>query len=293
MNIAIPELETISSMKYNELCSYLIDKYGSINEPYFLNENCKTVNQRIKRTSEGLFIHHIAEDRSIELANPLLAKKAPFEYQLGKNLVYCNYWEHMFLHICIVKEFLNIDYVKKTKMAVGIGGLVNFIFPEIIDYINGYEYKRDYMKTALSVIDGHEEFFIKTLFAFQKILNQKRYHEIMVGTFKRTPDVFNGKMTGGGRFFKLVGEYSFNKKIFKFNQLSDVYTFIDSIVQKGVHDIVFGFYKPYQGDTCSAYVDYYGKRGAFNYRNFKLFPRDISDTVNEYIKKVTKKQNAD
>lgn len=274
-------------MKYSELCSYLKNKYGIIEEPYFLNGNCKTVNQRIKRTAEGLFIHHIAENKSIELSNSSLANKEPFEYQIGGNLVYCNYWEHMFLHICIVKEFLNIDYVKKTKMAVGIGGLVNFIFPEIIDYINGYEYKRDYMKTALSVIDGHEDFFIRTLFEFQKTINQKKYHEIMVGAFKKTPDVFKGKMTGSGRFFKLVGDYSFNQKLFKYNQLSDVYKYIDSVVQKGAHGISFGFYKAYQGDTCNGYVNYYGKRDAFYFKDFRIYPRDLSDVINEYIKKVS------
>lgn len=291
MKITTSELEKISSMKYDELCSYLKQKYGTINEPYFLNNNCKSVNQKIKRTSEGLFIHHIAENKSIELSNALLAKNAPFDYQLGDNLVYCNYWEHMFLHICIVKEYLTIDYVRKTKMAVGIGGLINFIFPEIIDYINGYEYKRDYMRTALSVIDGHEDFFIKTLFDFQKIINRQKYSEIMIGAFRKTPDVFKGKMTRGNRFFEIVSKFSFDQKLFKYNALSDVYSFIDSLVLKGAYDISFGFYKEYQGDTCSAYVDYYGKRGAFNYKNFKLYPRDISKTVNDYIEKVASREN--
>ena len=291
MKITTSELEKISSMKYDELCSYLKEKYGTINEPYFLNNNCKSINQKIKRTSEGLFIHHIAENKSIELSNALLAKNAPFDYQLGDNLVYCNYWEHMFLHICIVKEYLTIDYVRKTKMAVGIGGLINFIFPEIIDYINGYEYKRDYMRTALSVIDGHEDFFIKTLFDFQKIINRQKYREIMIGAFRKTPDVFKGKMTRGDRFFEIVSKFSFEQKLFKYNELSDVYSFIDGLVLKGAYDISFGFYKEYQGDTCSAYVDYYGKRDAFNYKNFKLYPRDISKTVNDYIEKVTSREN--
>ena len=291
MYISVSELEKISLMKYRELCSYLKQKYGDIIEPYFSNNNCKTVNQKIKRTSEGLFIHHIAENQSIELSNPLLAKNAPFEYQLGENLVYCNYWEHMFLHICIVKEYLTSEFVRKTKMAVGIGGLVNFILPEIIDYINGYEYKRDYMRTALSVIDGHEDFFIKTLFNIQKLINKVKYDEIMFGTFKKTPDVFKGKMTHGGRFFELVSKYSFDQKLFKYNELSTVYSFIDSLVQKGITDISFGFYKEYQGDTCSAYIVYYGKRGAFNSRNFKLYPRDIDKEINNYIEKAILKDN--
>ena len=177
------EIEKESLMKYDELCQYLRKKYGIVKGSYFVNSACKTVNHSIKRTNEGLFIHHIGEKESIELSNTKYALNAPFELQEGKNLVYCNYFEHMFLHIRIVREFLKLKTVEKTKMAVGIGGLVNFICPEIIDYINGYDYKREYMKIALSIIDGNEDLFLKYLFSLQKHINNVKYETILEKTF--------------------------------------------------------------------------------------------------------------
>lgn len=283
MVISDEELISLSNMKYLELCAYLKKKYGIVKGSYFLNENCKTVNQAIKRTSEGLFIHHIAENKSIELSNTSFASKSPFEHQLGENLVYCNYFEHMFLHIRIVKEYLKIDEVKKTNMAVGIGGLVNFIFPEIIDYINDYDYKRDYLKTALSIVDGHEDFFIKTLFSFQKLIESKKYEEIMHGTFDKVVDVFEGKMTKNGHFTELVDKYAFSNNVFKYNTVEEIKEYIDEVVEKEAKNIQFGFYKGFRGNNCSCYVDYHSKRGTFRYKEFRIYPKTDGEIIKEYI----------
>lgn len=280
------ELIALSNMKYDELCSYLKNKYGEVAGSYFVNENCKTVNHGIKRTQEGLFIHHIAENQSIELSNSLYATKAPFEYQLGKNLVYCNYFEHLFLHIRIVKEFLKIETVKQTKMAVGIGGLVNFIFPEIIDYINGYDYKRDYHKKALSVVDGHEDFFIKTLFSFQRLIEGKKYAEILRGTFGKVVDIFNGKMIKRGRFDELVNDYAFSNKLFKYNSIEEIKEYVNLAISKGAKDIHFGFYKGFRGDNCPCYVGYYSKRGAYRSKSFRIYPKKDSQFVIDYIEQM-------
>lgn len=294
MKISEKELNLISTMKYSELCKYLKAKYGVISEPYFVNADCKTVNQNIKRTSEGLFIHHIGEKESIELSNPRLAIKAPFEYQLGKNLVYCNYFEHMFLHIKIVDEFLRLKKCEETKMAVGIGGLMNFIFPEIIDYINGYPYKRDYMKTALSIIDGNEDFFIKTLFDFQSLIDKPKYSTIMVRLYRpRRPDPFAGKMTSRGKFNELVDSYAYRNKLFQFNEYCEAEEYLEELIKsKPVAISLFRNRAWSRGDNCSFVI--YCKKGKkeYSHKGFRLYPQaniakieDIISIYNESKKK--------
>ena len=55
------EYELLSKMNYDTLCKHLIEKYGKVKGSYFVNETCRTPNSKIKRSSEGLFVHHIKE----------------------------------------------------------------------------------------------------------------------------------------------------------------------------------------------------------------------------------------
>lgn len=100
------ELALERRMSYYELCNYLKDKYGCVNEDYFLDSKCTRVNLPIKRAKEGLEIHHIAEAEPnvYDLSTPAHAKKYPFEYQSKDNLCYCNLLEHLLLHILINVE---------------------------------------------------------------------------------------------------------------------------------------------------------------------------------------------
>ena len=50
-------------MNYDEFVSYLLKKYGPAKYDYFTNATCKTKSKRISRTKEGLFCHHIDEDK--------------------------------------------------------------------------------------------------------------------------------------------------------------------------------------------------------------------------------------
>ena len=53
------------------------------------------------------------------LSNPQFAITQPYEYQLGKNLVYCNLLEHLILHMKITDDFIDVatDSVPKNKMS--------------------------------------------------------------------------------------------------------------------------------------------------------------------------------
>lgn len=91
-------------MNYDEFVSYLLKKYGPAKYDYFTNATCKTKSKRISRTKEGLFCHHIDEDKGYILSHTGCALEQPFEYQKAERLVYCNYIEHLLLHILIGKN---------------------------------------------------------------------------------------------------------------------------------------------------------------------------------------------
>ena len=58
-------------------------------------------NPKCSRTKEGLYVHHKFEDHAIRLSKKDFAINHPFEWQLAKNLIYCDFLEHLLLHILI------------------------------------------------------------------------------------------------------------------------------------------------------------------------------------------------
>ena len=89
------------AMPYEELVSYLIKKYGPAEYDYFCNKSCKTVNKKVKRTAEGLICHHVREDVGVNLNSAYQGGLQPWDWQRKENLVYCNWIEHLILHIKI------------------------------------------------------------------------------------------------------------------------------------------------------------------------------------------------
>lgn len=118
-------------MPYNELCKYLINKYGIVDGDYFLNENCTSVNQKIKRGKEGLYIHHYYEKDHIMLCDSKWASQHTFDYQKGKNLIYCNIFEHLLLHMKITFYIILKNNGAPDGEFPGIGGVINHIGPAI------------------------------------------------------------------------------------------------------------------------------------------------------------------
>ena len=95
------EIITELGMSYNDLCNYLIKKYGAAPCDYFPNSACRARRSQIGRGKEGLFCHHIDEDKGGNLNNTAQAKSQPFSWQKADRLVYCNILEHLILHIKI------------------------------------------------------------------------------------------------------------------------------------------------------------------------------------------------
>lgn len=141
-----------TGLSYVELVEYLTNKYGRVTGAYFCNEAMKGQNKKISRSSEGLEIHHIMEDRAIMLCDSKYAQQSPWEYQLPHNLVYCNIFEHLLLHIRIVLE-CDFEHFKPLRLLPGVGG-IGYLYNKIqlckytdnISYLEFEEIYKDLME---------------------------------------------------------------------------------------------------------------------------------------------------
>jgi hypothetical protein len=148
-------------MSYDDYVQHLLNKYGAAECDYFINETCKSKNKKISRSSEGLFCHHIDENKEILLSTPEVARNKPFAHQKADRLVYANYLEHLLLHIKIVEE-------DKEHNGLGLGGVL-MISGTINDfYRHG---KADgWRKIAMSHVDGKFDEYIAIMQYFQEFV---------------------------------------------------------------------------------------------------------------------------
>ena len=172
------EIKKQLDMTYSELIEYLLKKYGAAECDYFVNESCKSKNKKVTRTSEGLYCHHMDEDKSIMLCNDKFAINNPYEYQKANRLVYCNILEHLILHIKIVEEPKNKDANKME--AQGIGGVVNLICPQINDYFNGYQFKQEWQIKEFSLIENNFDDYIEILKYFLDVIEDHPLYSIII-----------------------------------------------------------------------------------------------------------------
>lgn len=132
---------------YQNAVTSLLEKYGPAKDDYFAEKSYKRfkageiktlAKKKITRTDEGLYCHHIDEDKQIMVSSPSFIKmyNIPFEYQTRERLVYCNLAEHAVLHVLIAAETRGIP--SENRELLGIGGYVNLIRPQLIQWlING------------------------------------------------------------------------------------------------------------------------------------------------------------
>ena len=169
------EYNKVSNLNYNDYCKYLQDKYGIPKKAYFTKGFSKN---NISRTKEGLFVHHMKEDTAIMLSTVEIAKKNPYEFQLPENLVYCDYLEHLFLHILIC-ENPNPDHNKLE--AVGIGGVENFIIPQMNDFYSGYPIKLPWMQNCFNKVkDDYDVYKILVKRFKNHCFNYPLYNEKLI-----------------------------------------------------------------------------------------------------------------
>ena len=172
------EIKNQLSMTYDELVDYLLKKYGSAQYDYFCNESCKSKNPKVSRTNEGLFCHHIDENKAILLCNDKFAVNNPFEYQKANRLVYCNVLEHLILHIKIVEEPKNEN--ANPLEIQGICGIIRFICPQINDYFNDYEFKKQYYIDVYNLIENNFNDYINILKYLLDIVEKKSIYKSII-----------------------------------------------------------------------------------------------------------------
>lgn len=142
--------------KYKELLLDLKKKYGVPSGSYFLNNISYSPRSSIKRSKEGLFVHHDKEDTAIMLSCPEQNKKHnyPFGWHNPEYLTYCNILEHLMLHVLISTREEGVIN-KELQQETGSGGIVAFMAPQINTYLAGaYSYKAAWLVTALSIFDN-------------------------------------------------------------------------------------------------------------------------------------------
>lgn len=117
------EIERLLKLNYNQLVNELLVKYGPARYDYFSklkgSLNIYSKSHRISRTVEGLFVHHIDENRYPGLSSDRIynydfqemnglsdyqIRLIRKDFQRAERLVYCDLIEHLLLH---VKAFEN------------------------------------------------------------------------------------------------------------------------------------------------------------------------------------------
>lgn len=158
----INEFEILKSKTYNQCIKYFLEKYGEVRGTYFVNDTYNSKNNKITRTNEGLYIHHIKENIAIQLSNKkdILKNDYPFEWQKGKYLVYVNLLEHLFLHLKIHQKHPK-PYIH--GQLPGIGGAINYMIPELNDIYSGIKFNQKWKIIASSKIKKEKETYIKLL----------------------------------------------------------------------------------------------------------------------------------
>ncbi len=168
----------IMKMSYKELVQFLLNKYGPAQFDYFIDENCLIKNRNVTRTNEGLYCHHIDEDKAILLSNDKFARQNPFEYQKADRLVYCNFLEHFLLHILIAEEPKNKN--ANQNELQGIGGAVFMICTQLNDLYNGYEYKQQWMINTTSVVKSDYDSYVLMLKKLWYIIKNNRIYSNLI-----------------------------------------------------------------------------------------------------------------
>jgi len=146
------EIKKELEMTLQEQYQYLKYKYGSVPENYFMDVNCTYKSTKNGRGNEGLFVHHDYEYDSANplvnnLSDPAVAKQFDYMYQHAENLTYCNYLEHLIIHI-------KINILRKQQLGRYINdGLVNFMIPELNDWYRYIGLNKPWKRVAFSLIE--------------------------------------------------------------------------------------------------------------------------------------------
>lgn len=149
MSKKLQEYLNLLNLPYEEAIERMSSKYGVVKDDYyrkksyerFLKGENKTITKgKYSRANGGLYCHHIAENKFLNMSNNYFIKslEIPYKYQTKDALVYCDLIEHAILHAQIS---LN------TNGQFGYPGLSEYILPMIDKWmVQQYNPKPDWMK---------------------------------------------------------------------------------------------------------------------------------------------------
>lgn len=148
----LKEYEKVKNYSYLEYCDYLQEKYG-VGLCDYMTKNWNK-NPKITRTKEGLVAHHKFENSAKLLSKPSEAEKHPFEWQLKHNIIYCDFLEHLFLHMLICEE-------TDKKLGLGKGGILEYMVPELNDVYSGFVSDKQWeINCHSAIINDKDVYFI-------------------------------------------------------------------------------------------------------------------------------------
>lgn len=157
----LEEYKRVRVFGYMDYCDYLKDKYGMVRSCY-MTRNGGSIAKK-SRTSDGLVVHHIMECKEILLCKKEVALTCPYEWQEPQNLVYCDYLEHLLLHIKIV------EYYAPYKGAVGYGG-TDFIIGELNDVYSGYKTNQKWREALHNKVINDKDAYLAILKDYKILL---------------------------------------------------------------------------------------------------------------------------
>ncbi|MCD8207314.1 MAG: hypothetical protein LUD72_05190 [Bacteroidales bacterium] len=183
------EYEKVKNLRYRQYCDYLQEKYGLPKKAYMNELWSKSQGQGTTRTREGLFIHHIREDVAVMLSDPAHAKENPYEYQLPKNLCYCDWLEHLYLHVLICEApVMRFD----GRDMVGIGGITAYLVPELNDMYSGCNPGKPWRVTCFKKVADDKDVYVKLV---QRFIRSRKNKE---GEYEMCAAVYSSAKDGDG-----------------------------------------------------------------------------------------------
>lgn len=140
----LEEYGKVKGMSYGEYCKYLRGKYGCPKHAY--------PSEADARSSEGLFIHHIGENEVANLSKESVRKESDPKYQSPEMLCYCDWLEHLLLHIMIGEETAGTT-------NLGLEGCFVHLLPALRDFFEYGKKTCNYNAAYYDVISEDKDVF--------------------------------------------------------------------------------------------------------------------------------------
>lgn len=149
----LEEYGRVKEMSYDKYCDYLRRKYGCPKHDY--------PNVADARPSEGLFIHHIGENEIANLSNESIRVESDHKYQTPEMLCYCDWLEHLLLHIMIGEETAGTT-------NLGLEGCFTYLLPALRDFFEDGKKTCKYNDAYYDVISGDKGVFDALLLRYNE-----------------------------------------------------------------------------------------------------------------------------